>query len=75
MIGADEVRELSMWATGGALPDVTVLLTVDSTAMGLRRATRRLGADRLELAGTEFELVAGVVEALARAVYVPEAQK
>ncbi len=48
------VRQANEFACQGILPDVTVLLTVDSTAMGLRRATRRLGADRLELAGTEF---------------------
>lgn len=48
------VRRANEFACQGILPDVTVLLTVDSTAKGLRRATRRLGADRLELAGTEF---------------------
>lgn len=48
------VQHANEFACQGILPDVTVLLTVDSTAKGLRRATRRLGADRLELAGTEF---------------------
>ncbi len=48
------VRAANEFACQGVMPDCTVLLTVDSAAMGLRRATRRLGADRLELAGTEF---------------------
>ena len=50
----DFVRQANEFACQGILPDRTVLLTVDSTSLGLRRATRRLGADRLELAGTEF---------------------
>lgn len=48
------VRAANEFACQGILPDRTVLLTVDSTALGLKRATRRLGADRLELAGSEF---------------------
>lgn len=48
------VRQANEFACQGILPDRTVLLTVDSTALGLKRATRRLGADRLELAGSEF---------------------
>jgi len=53
-LGADEVRELSMWATGGALPDVTVLLDLDPAV-----ARRRLDADdkpfdRLESEKAEF---------------------
>lgn len=53
-LGADEVRELSLWATGGALPDVTVLLDLDPAV-----ARRRLDADdkpfdRLEAEKAEF---------------------
>lgn len=48
------VRAANAFACQGITPDRTVLLTVSSTGLGLHRATRRLGADRLELAGTEF---------------------
>jgi len=37
-LGADVVAELSLWATGGLLPDLTVLLDVDAGA-GLGRVT------------------------------------
>ncbi len=50
-LGADEVERLSLWATGGLLPDLTVLLDLDP-AVGLGRLT---GApDRLESAGLAF---------------------
>jgi dTMP kinase len=49
-----EIRDLSLWATGGALPDLTVLLDLDPAA-----ARRRLDAadkpfDRLEAERAEF---------------------
>ncbi len=40
VLDANEIRELSLWATGGALPDVTVLLDLDPA-----RARERLDAD------------------------------
>jgi dTMP kinase len=40
ILGRDEVRDLSLWATGGLLPDLTVLLDLDP-----RDARRRLDAD------------------------------
>jgi dTMP kinase len=40
VLGAEEVRDLSLWATEGLLPDVTVLLDLDPAA-----ARRRLDAD------------------------------
>ncbi|KQP70469.1 thymidylate kinase [Microbacterium sp. Leaf288] len=40
VLGRDEVRELSLWATGGLLPDVTVLLDLDPAS-----ARERLDAD------------------------------
>jgi dTMP kinase len=43
-LGADAVRELSLWATDGLLPDLTVLLDVDPE-VGLSRV---LDPDRLE---------------------------
>lgn len=54
VLGRDEVRELSLWATGGLLPDLTVLLDLDPAA-----ARRRLDADdkpfdRLEAEREDF---------------------
>lgn len=50
-LAADEIEQLSLWATGGLLPQLTVLLDVEPT-VGLGRLT---GApDRLERAGPEF---------------------
>jgi dTMP kinase len=46
-----EVRRLSEWATGGLLPDLTILLDIDP-AVGLRRGTSP--ADRLESESIEF---------------------
>ncbi|GAB2834598.1 dTMP kinase [Microbacterium insulae] len=40
VLGTEEVRQLSLWATGGLLPDLTVLLDLDPAV-----ARRRLDAD------------------------------
>lgn len=50
-LGAEEVERLSLWATDGLLPDVTVLLDLDPV-VGLARLTG--DPDRLESAGDEF---------------------
>ncbi len=54
VLGRDEVRDLSLWATEGLLPDLTVLLDLDPSL-----ARRRLDADekpfdRLESEQTAF---------------------
>ncbi len=54
VLDGDEVRNMSLWATGGALPDVTVLLDLDPA-----QARKRLDAadkpfDRLESEKAEF---------------------
>ncbi len=50
-LGTEVVERLSLWATDGLLPDLTVLLDLDP-AVGLGRLT---GApDRMERAGTRF---------------------
>ncbi len=48
----EEVHELNRIATGGLVPDLTLLLDVDA-AHGLEQATMK-GADRLEQAGAAF---------------------
>lgn len=48
------VRRANEFATGGLVPDRTVLLACGSAGAGLRRATRRAGADRIERAGKNF---------------------
>lgn len=50
-LGAAEVERLSLWATEGLLPSLTVLLDIDPVA-GLARMTGE--PDRLERAGDEF---------------------
>lgn len=50
-LGAEEVERLSLWATQGLLPDLTVLLDIDPVA-GAARITRSL--DRIERAGDAF---------------------
>ena len=49
-----EVRSLSLWATEGLLPDVTVLLDLDAAASQARLAESRTRYDRLESAGDDF---------------------
>lgn len=55
-LGAAEVEALSLWATEGLLPQVTVLLDLDP-AVGLARLADRAAApDRLESAGLDFHV-------------------
>ncbi|WP_281261626.1 dTMP kinase [Geodermatophilus tzadiensis] len=49
----DEVRRISTWATGGLVPDLTVLLDLPPET-GLARALGRAAADRLESESLEF---------------------
>lgn len=49
-LGVQRIRDLSMWATGGLAPDLTVVLDVDP-AVGLARAR---DANRLERESREF---------------------
>ncbi|WP_304051166.1 dTMP kinase [Jatrophihabitans endophyticus] len=49
----DGARAVTEWATGGLVPDLTVLLDLDP-AVGLARAVARSQPDRLESASVEF---------------------
>jgi dTMP kinase len=51
--GVGDARVVTEWATGGLLPDLTVLLDLDP-AVGLARAGARAAPDRLEAAALEF---------------------
>ena len=53
--GLDEesVRKANAMATGGLVPDLTVVLAIPSTE-GLARASARSGHDRIEGSGAEF---------------------
>jgi len=55
-LGAEEVRELSLWATGGALPDVTVLLDLDPVVARGRLDADDKPFDRLEAEKAEFHV-------------------
>lgn len=71
VLGAEEVRDLSMWATGGALPDLTVLLDLDPAAARARLDADDKPFDRLESERADFH--ARVREAyLALAAAEPE---
>jgi dTMP kinase len=49
-----EIRSLSLWATGGLLPDVTILLDLDEEAARERLNAARTRYDRLESERAEF---------------------
>ena len=54
VLGAQEVRDLSVWATGGLLPALTVLLDLDASAASQRRNTTGEAPDRLEREKIDF---------------------
>jgi len=53
-LGAEEIRRVSMWATDGLLPDLTVLLDLEETLGRERLDTSRTRFDRLESEEQEF---------------------
>lgn len=53
-IDATQVRDLSLWATEGLLPDLTVLLDLDETTGRARLDEARTRYDRLESEADEF---------------------
>ncbi|WP_235931692.1 dTMP kinase [Actinomyces respiraculi] len=54
-LGAEEVRDLSLWATEGLLPDLTVLLDAEP-GLAERRTADRGGKDRLEREPDSFRV-------------------
>ncbi len=54
VLEASEVRDLSLWATEGLLPDLTVLLDLDESASRRRLDASRTGYDRLEAESAAF---------------------
>ena len=68
VLDAAQVRDLSLWATEGALPDVTVLLDLDPASARARLDADDKPFDRLESEKAEFhERVREAFLALARA--------
>jgi dTMP kinase len=67
-LGVDAVRAINAFATGGLVPDRTLLLRTDSTTRGARRTARGLPPDRLEReADAFFADVAAAYDELAAA--------
>ncbi|MDO9395863.1 MAG: dTMP kinase [Herbiconiux sp.] len=54
VLEADQIRELSLWAAEGLLPDLTVLLDLDETAARARLDGANKRFDRLEAEKGEF---------------------
>jgi dTMP kinase len=54
VLGRDEVRDLSLWATEGLLPDLTILLDLDESLGRDRLTAARTKYDRLEAERHEF---------------------
>ena len=54
VLDAAQVRDLSLWATEGALPDVTVLLDLDPSSARARLDADEKPFDRLEAEKSEF---------------------
>ncbi|MEY9951262.1 dTMP kinase [Leifsonia sp. EB34] len=54
VLDAGHVRDLSLWAAEGLLPDLTILLDLDETAARARLDTSRTRYDRLEAERSEF---------------------
>lgn len=54
VLDAGQVRDLSLWAAEGLLPDLTILLDLDETAARARLDTSRTRYDRLEAERSEF---------------------
>lgn len=54
VLAEDEVRDLSLWATEGLIPDLTVVLDVPADVLRQRRDSTRTVYDRLEAEADDF---------------------
>lgn len=54
VLGGDEVRDVSLWATEGLLPDLTILLDLPESLGADRLADSRTQYDRLEAEKADF---------------------
>jgi len=54
VLDADQIRELSLWAAEGLLPDLTILLDLDEDAARARLDASRTRYDRLEAERSDF---------------------
>lgn len=54
VLDAGEIRNLSLWASGGLIPDVTILLDLDETVARARLDAAAKRFDRLENEKSEF---------------------
>lgn len=54
VLDGDQIRDLSLWAAEGALPDLTVLLDLDPETARVRLDSADKPFDRLEAEKTEF---------------------
>ncbi|WP_158862578.1 dTMP kinase [Leifsonia sp. AG29] len=54
VLDPDEIRNLSLWAAEGLLPDVTILLDLDESAARARLDASRTRYDRLEAERSDF---------------------
>jgi dTMP kinase len=67
-LGVEEIRAINLFATGGLVPDRTLLLRVDPAVGRARTHGRALAPDRLELEDDRFfALIAAAYDDLARA--------
>jgi dTMP kinase len=53
-LSMEEIRGISIWATGGLLPNLTILLDLDAASARARRNTTGQEPDRLEREKVEF---------------------
>lgn len=53
-LNVDEVRDISIWAVGGLLPDLTILLDLPAELAMSRRSATGVEPDRLESERVEF---------------------
>jgi len=54
VLDAEQIRDLSLWAAEGLLPDLTILLDLDEEAARARLDTSRTRYDRLEAERSDF---------------------